>query len=149
MKFKIIYLKSFIFGIIIFTIIISIFVIPSLIREGMEFYSKIPIIIFFSGIYLTIIPFIYSNIQVIKIFGYVNNNEFYSEKTVQSLNKIKKSFFVIGIIYTLLMPMFYYLGEIDDAPGLILVGLIIVLSTFFVYILNSIFIELIKIKISK
>jgi len=134
MKFKILYLKSFIIGIIIFTLIISIFAIPSLIKEGIAFYSKNIIISFFVGIYLSIIPFLYSNIQVIKIINNISKNILFSEDTIKSLNKIKKSSFVFCVIYIFLLPIFYYLGEIDDAPGMILLGFIIILSSIFIYI---------------
>jgi hypothetical protein len=134
MKFKILYLKSFIIGIIIFTLIISIFAIPSLIKEGIAFYSKNIIISFFVGIYLSIIPFLYSNIQVIKIINNISKNILFSEDTIKSLNKIKKSSFVFCVIYIFLFPIFYYLGEIDDAPGMILLGFIIILSSIFIYI---------------
>ncbi|MBM7558411.1 DUF2975 domain-containing protein [Marinitoga litoralis] len=147
MKFKILYLKSFIIGIIIFTLIISIFVIPSLIKEGIAFYSKNIIISFFVGIYLSIIPFLYSNIQVIKIINNISKNILFSEDTIKSLNKIKKSSFVFCVIYIFLFPIFYYLGEIDDAPGMILLGFIIILSSIFIYILMSVLIDELKNKL--
>jgi hypothetical protein len=147
MKFKILYLKAFIIGIIIFTLIISIFAIPSLIKEGIAFYSKNIIISFFVGIYLSIIPFLYSNIQAIKIINNISKNNLFSEDTIKSFNKIKKSSFVFCVIYIFLFPIFYYLGEIDDAPGMILLGFIIILSSIFIYILMSVLIDVLKNKL--
>lgn len=75
------------------------------------------------GMYLSAIPFFYALYQAMKLLGYIDRNNAFSFNSVQALNRIKWSGLTISTIYIVLMPLFYIIGELDDAPGVIVVGI--------------------------
>lgn len=75
------------------------------------------------GMYLSAIPFFYALYQAMKLLGYIDRNNAFSYNSVQALNRIKWSGLTISTIYIVLMPLFYIIGELDDAPGVIVVGI--------------------------
>ena len=46
--------------------------------------------------------------------------------SVQALRKIKKSAFWISLFYTIGLPLIFMVAQWDDAPGLVLIGVVIV-----------------------
>ena len=81
-----------------------------------------PIII---GLYLTAIPFFFALYQAFKILLYIDKNVAFSESTVKALKNIKYSGITISTLYVAMLPFVYFLAELDDAPGLILIGLVV------------------------
>lgn len=75
------------------------------------------------GMYFSAIPFFYALYQAMKLLGYIDRNNAFSFDSVQALNRIKWSGLTISTIYIVLMPLFYIIGELDDAPGVIVLGM--------------------------
>lgn len=97
--------------------------------ENSEF---IPI---FITIYLSAIAFFYALYQTWKLLGLIDTNKAFSDMSVNSIKNIKYGAALFGGLYGLCSPYIYYLAEIDDAPGMlavtiILIGGAIVVSTF-------------------
>lgn len=86
-------------------------------------YAQIlyPILI---GIYVTAIPFYFALYQAFKLLNYIDNNKSFSQLSVNSLRNIKFCAITISGLYVVIMPFIYLLAENDDAPGLILIGMI-------------------------
>lgn len=106
-----------------------------------------PIII---GLYLSMIPYFIALYQSIKLIDSIDKDVSFSELSNQSLNKIKWCAMAISGLYVLILPFVYYLAEIDDAPGLILMGLVPIFAslviTVFAAVLQRIFKEALDIK---
>ncbi len=66
------------------------------------------------------------------------------------MKKIKFAAFSISAIYAVILPFVYVVAEIDDAPGLILVGMIPIFASLvvavFAAVLQKLLNEAIKIK---
>lgn len=45
-----------------------------------------------------------------------------------SLQSMKLSFYIVTALMTCLFPVFFYIGQIDDAPGLIIIGMGLILA---------------------
>jgi hypothetical protein len=78
------------------------------------------------GMYLPAIPFFVALLQGWKLLNYIDANTAFSQLSVRALQKIKFAAGTITGIFLLGMPYIYYAAEIDDAPGVILVGLVII-----------------------
>lgn len=74
--------------------------------------------------YLSIIPFFLALYQAMKLLRYIDKGQAFSERSVKSLRKIKKDGWIIAALYTVALPFIYGIAEWDDAPGLILVGML-------------------------
>lgn len=76
--------------------------------------------------YGTAIPFYYALYQALKLLRYIDNNEAFSQLSVVSLRKIRNCAIAISSLYAVALPMFFIVAQWDDAPGLVLIGLVIV-----------------------
>lgn len=127
------FLRLAIIGIGLIALAFCIFVIPAFSKEfSLEFpqiaYLKYPIVI---GMYAAAIPFYVMLYQGLMMLRYIDKNTAFSEASLRALQHIKRSAITIGIIYSLSVPAFFYpVAEIDDAPGLIIIGLIVALTPF-------------------
>ncbi len=84
------------------------------------------------GMYLPAIPFFIALFQVLKLLGLIDKNQAFSDLSVRSLKIIKYCGIAIGAIYTAGMPFIYIAAEKDDAPGVIVIGLVIIFAAFVV-----------------
>lgn len=74
------------------------------------------------AIYTTIIPFLFALSQGFRLLQNIDNNNAFSETSIDALSKIKCSAFAMSILYWVAMPLVFMLAEYDDAPGLVLMG---------------------------
>jgi len=96
------------------------------------------------GMYVTAIPFFYALYQAMKLLGYIDKNNAFSFDSVQALNRIKWSGLTISAIYIVLMPLFYIIGELDDAPGVILVGMVFTFAPAVIAVFAAVLQRLLK-----
>ncbi|WP_058309139.1 DUF2975 domain-containing protein [Gracilibacillus massiliensis] len=76
--------------------------------------------------YGSTIPFYFALYQAFRLLKYIDENQAFSQLSVRSLNKIKKCAIIISGLYVVSLPLVYIIAEWDDAPGLILIGMVIV-----------------------
>lgn len=60
--------------------------------------------------------------QTFKLLSFIDDHTAFSSRSVRAIKNIKLCALTITGIYFLMMPLFYIIAEIDDAPGLILMG---------------------------
>jgi hypothetical protein len=73
--------------------------------------------------YVSAIPFYFALYQAFNLLSYIDKNQAFSELSVRALKKIKTSALIISGLYVIALPFVYILAEVDDAPGLILIGM--------------------------
>lgn len=84
----------------------------------------------FLGLYVPAIPFFFALYQALKLLGYIDKNTAFSIAAVRTLRNIKHCALLISGFFTLGMPYVFYVADRDDAPGVVLVGLIIIGASF-------------------
>lgn len=99
---------------------------------------------FLMGLYATALVFFYALYQALKLLSYIDKNEAFSKLSVQALKKIKYCALTIGAIYVAIMPLLYLLAELDDAPGLILIGLLIIFGCMVIAVFAAVLQKLLK-----
>ena len=77
------------------------------------------------GMYVTTIPFYIAMFQTLKLLRYVDENTAFSQKSVQALKHIKYCAASISALYGAALPYFYYAAQKDDAPGVVVIGMIL------------------------
>ena len=85
----------------------------------------LPILI---GIFITAIPFFYALYQGLQLLSYIDKNTAFSDASVKSIKTIKYCAFTISTVYAAGMPFIIYVAEKDDAPGAVVIGLIIMFA---------------------
>ncbi|MCB5238589.1 DUF2975 domain-containing protein [Niallia circulans] len=94
-----------------------------------------PIVI---GIYVSAIPFYMALYQALRILGYIDKNEAFSEVSIKALSRIKKDAIVISIVYVLMIPFIFLLAQIEDAPGLILFGMVPIFASIVIAVFAAV-----------
>lgn len=80
-----------------------------------------PIVI---GLYLVTIPVLFALQRTFKILSFISTRQAFSEQAGKALQQIKYSAFAGGLIFGAMMPFVFMLAEKDDAPGLVLMGMV-------------------------
>lgn len=81
---------------------------------------------------------------MLKLLSYIDKNIAFSERSVTSLKNIKSCAFIISFLYVIIMPLLYLWAEADDAPGLIVIGLVIIFASIVIAVFASILQKLLK-----
>lgn len=127
-------------------LVFSIFLFPEISKEASliaesashhisTWFSRVNVI-FMIALYAAAILFFLILYQALRLLYYIDKKTAFSDQSVKALKSIKYHCLAICVLYMLgIMPVVYCIAEIDDAPGLILmgfaVGLVpIVVSTF-------------------
>lgn len=73
-------------------------------------------------------PFFLVIYQAFKILIYIDKNTAFSENAVKAFKNIKYSALIMSFLYLLNMPLFFYIAQADDAPGLVMFGFLFAMS---------------------
>lgn len=135
---------------------LCIFLLPKLGVVAFEEFQKgatvLPSVVF--GIllilYASAIPFFIALYQALKLLNYIDQNKAFSQLSVTALRKIKHCAITISGLYTFALPLVYIIASWDDAPGLILIDLVIIGASLviavFAAVLQRLLHDAIKIK---
>lgn len=104
---------------------LCVFALPAGIASDRTGYYR-PILL---GLYVPAIPFYFALHQALKLLGYIEKNKTFSGLAVATLKNIKYCAIAISAVFTAGMPYIYYAAERDDAPGVILIGLVIIFAS--------------------
>ncbi len=94
--------------------------------------------------YASAIPFYMALHQAFKLLLYIDRNEAFSDLSVTALKKIKHYAFAISVLYVVSLPLFYYVAEKDDAPGMLLIGLLLAFAAMVVSVFAAVLQKLLK-----
>ncbi len=107
-----------------------------------------PIVI---GMYVSVIPFFVALYQAFKLLSYIDKSQAFSDMSVTALKKIKFCALTISGLYVVILPFVFLVADLDDAPGLIIVGMVPVFASMviavFAAVLQRLLQEAIAIKI--
>ena len=96
------------------------------------------------GLYVPAIPFFIALYQALKLLGYIDKNQAFSEQSVDALGRIKYCGFIISGLFTAAMPYIFYVADKDDAPGVILMAGIIIGTSFVIGTAAAVFQSLLQ-----
>lgn len=91
------------------------------------------------GMYIPAIPFFIGMYQTFKLLSYIDANKAFSEHSIKALNYIKYCALIIGVLYGAGLPYIYMVAELDDAPGVILIGLIFTFAPITIAVFTEVF----------
>ncbi|MCC9621571.1 DUF2975 domain-containing protein [Thalassospira sp. MA62] len=123
-----------------------IFLLPFLWRDATESGGWIansmrPIVI---GMYVAAVPYFMALFQTFTLLGLIDRNEAFSYEAVKVLRVIKYCALTITVIYTALLPFFYWFAERDDSPGFLVIGFVFVFAAFVIVVFAELLQKLLK-----
>ncbi|MEG6586794.1 DUF2975 domain-containing protein [Dendrosporobacter sp. 1207_IL3150] len=100
-----------------------------------------PIVI---GMYVSAIPFYIALYQALKILSYIDKNNAFSKLSVKALAIIKYCAVTISTLYVVMLPFVFFVAEKDDAPGLIIFGMVPILASMVIAVFAAVLQKLLK-----
>lgn len=113
-------------------------IVDAIIRDLSFFH---PVIILLN---VSAIPFVIALYQAMKLLSYIDKNTAFSELSVKALQNIKYCAIAISSFFTLSLPFMFQLAQLEDAPGLVLMALIVVGASVVIAVFASILQKLVK-----
>ncbi|TYS67790.1 DUF2975 domain-containing protein [Sutcliffiella horikoshii] len=107
-------------------------------------YILYPIV---TGMFLTTIPFYFALYQALKLLGYIDKNEAFSQFSVEALKKIKFCAITISGVYVVIMPFIFLLADKDDAPGAIIMGAVPIFASIVIAVFAAVLQRLLQVAI--
>ncbi len=146
MKRETLFLKVVVFLIGILILGLSIFLLPEIAEFFAELNPKLDFLQypFLIGLYATAIVFFFALYQTLKLLSYIDKNQAFSELSVKALKNIKYCAITISALYVLFMPLLYLMAEVDDAPGIIVIGMVIIFCCMVVAVFAAVLQKLLK-----
>ncbi len=90
------------------------------------------------GMYVSAIPFFIALCQAFQLLSYIDKNQSFSELSVKSLKNIKFCAITISGLYVVVMPFVYLVADLDDAPGLIIFGMVPVIASMVIAVFAAV-----------
>lgn len=94
--------------------------------------------------YVSVLPFFIALYQAFRLLIYIDKSKAFSELSVRALKNIKYCAITISVLYAVGMPFFYFIAEIDDAPGIILIGLVVIFASMVIAVFAAVLQKLLK-----
>jgi Protein of unknown function (DUF2975) len=125
---------------------ICIFLVPELGDVSAELLPDVAFIKFLVSaiFYASAIPYFFALFQAFKLLRYIDKNKAFSVWSVKALRKIKYCAITISGLHVLVLPLFYLFAEINDAPGVIFVGLIVPFASMVIAVFAAVLQKLLK-----
>lgn len=125
------FLKAAVILIGIPVLALCVFLVPKIASYAAELYPDMMFMkyLVFIDLYAAAIPFYFALYQAFHLLGYIDKNKAFSELAVRALSHIKSCAVAISALYVLGMPLFYLVAEVDDAPGIIIIGLVLIFAS--------------------
>ena len=94
--------------------------------------------------YVSAVPYYIALYQSFNLLSYIDKNQAFSELSVIALKKIKNCAVIISVLYVVALPFVYIMAEVDDAPGLIIVGMIPIFAALVIAVFAAVLQRLLK-----
>lgn len=84
-------------------------------------YLKYPVLTILAA---AIVPYFVALYQTLKLLNYIDTSRAFSMFSVEALRKIRYSGFTFSILFIIFLPIMYMIAQAEDAPGLVIIGII-------------------------
>lgn len=129
------FLKSILVLLGIAVAALCILVLPEGIRQTSNWYGYRPLLL---GMYVPAVPFYLGLLHGFRLLQAIDNNCVFAESSIKSLGIINNCGVVIGGLYAIALPYIYYLAQMDDAPGVMLIGLVFTFAPLGISLVSAI-----------
>lgn len=97
-----------------------------------------------AGMGISAFPFYFALFQAFKLLCFIDRGEAFSELSVNALKIIKYCAVSISAVYAAVMPFVFLLADKDDAPGLILIGMVPIFASSVIAVFAAVLQKLLK-----
>ena len=94
--------------------------------------------------YASAAPYFYALYQAFRLLNYIDQNNAFSKTSVVALKWIKYCAITISCLYVIMLPFVFFVAELDDAPGLILIGMVPIFASAVIAVFAAVLQKLLK-----
>ncbi|WP_206098989.1 DUF2975 domain-containing protein [Paenibacillus nanensis] len=123
---------------------VCIFALPRIANEAADYFSAYWVFPVITIMYVSVIPFFAALYQAFKLLTLIDKSNAFSELSVKALKNIKYCAFAISVLYVASEPFLYLMAEKDDAPGLIVIGMVIIFASLVIGVFAAVLQKLLK-----
>ena len=115
-------------------------------HEAIEKGSELAYVVYglLTVVYISAIPFYLALYQSFKLLNYIDKNLSFSDFSVRALKKIKTYAIIISGLYVVALPFVFIMADVDDAPGLVIVGMVPVFASLVIAVFAAVLQRLLK-----
>lgn len=107
-------------------------------------YSNWQTTLFILVLYLILLVTLLLNFFLLRLVKTFPSKETFTKKSLKLSSKIRSCLLCITILAFGILPKFYQIADMSDSPGILLIAFVLLFIPFFIYILSSILIDLLK-----
>lgn len=146
MKRETFFLKVVVFLLAVPILGMCIFLLPWIANDVSESNWKLAYLLYpiLIVMYASTIPFFIALYQAFLMLSYIDKNKAFSELSVRALRNIKFCAITISVLYLVSMPFFFLIGDKDDAPGVIVIGMVLTFAPMVVAVFAAVLQKLFK-----
>ena len=96
------------------------------------------------GMLVAAVPFFFALYQGLLLLSYIDKSSAFSELSVKAIRKVKYCAGVISVLYALMMPYTTYVSEKDDAPGGVVIGLVLIFAPLVIAVFTAVLEKLLQ-----
>lgn len=146
MKREILALKIVLFLMTVPVLIICLMWIPWTSNIARNIGSNLAFLQYLSFLFILIASFLYffTLYHSLVLLNLINQKMYYTESCAKSYNRIKYSSLILSAQFAFALPFLFYIAQVDDAPGLAAIGLIITLASVVISLFASVLEKLVK-----
>lgn len=100
--------------------------------------------LFILVLYLILLVTLLLNFFLLRLVKTFPSKETFTKKSLKLSSKIRFCLLCITILAFGILPKFYQIADMSDSPGILLIAFVLLFIPFFIYILSSILIDLLK-----
>lgn len=90
------------------------------------------------GMYVSAIPFYIALYNAFRLLSYIDKSKAFSQISVKALKNIKYCAITISTLYVVMMPFVYLVADLDDAPGLIIIGMVPIFASMVIAVFAAV-----------
>ena len=94
--------------------------------------------------YISAIPYFVALSQSYRLLIYIDKNKAFSSIAVRSLKNIKYCAITISSLYVVMMPFVFIVADKDDAPGLVVIGMVFIFASMVIAVFAAVLQKLLK-----
>lgn len=144
MKGETLFLKAVVFLAGVPILALCIYGLPWIARDLADHFPARLLYPVLAGMYAAAIPFFLALYQTMKLLSYIDKNIAFSEISVTALKNIKYCAVAISVSYAASMPFWYFMADIDDAPGILVIGLVLMFAPLVIAVFAAVLEKLLK-----
>lgn len=110
--------------------------------NGMNIVLYLLLLIF----YISFVPFTIILFNINKLLNSKNIDKMCDKSSIKSIDVMIKYSKIMSVLHFISIPLFYIVGEVDDAPGVIIVSLVLFIFPILLLTISSFFKKVILLK---